>query len=321
MNLILISVNINRYPLISKLFMVTLFRVFKYGWQSFWRNGWLSVSTIAIMILALLVFEGLILFNVMSKGAIQAIQSKVDISVYFKSNVPEDTILGLKRSLEGLDEVKYVEYVSKEQALVNFKARHANEDTIAKTLEELDTNPLLASLNVKANDLHRYDSIASYLEKPDFQDSIEKITYAQNQVVINRLTSLVDNLGRGGFALTVFLAFLAVVVTFNTIRLAIFSNSDQIGIMRLVGASNSFIRGPYVVEGLMYGVIAAVIGFLIFIPLINFVSPHVNNFVPEVNLQGYFNANFVSLLLYQLLFGVALGIVSSVIATRRYLSI
>ncbi len=301
--------------------MVTLFRVFKYGWQNFFRNGWLSVSTIAIMILALLVFEGLILFNVVSKGAIQAIQEKVDISVYFKSNVQEDTILNLKRSMEGLDEVKYVEYVSQEQALDNFKTRHANEETINRTLEELDTNPLLASLNIKAKDLRRYDSIASYLEKPDFQDSVQKITYAQNQVVINRLISLVDNFGRGGFALTIFLAFLAAIVTFNTIRLAIFSNSDQIGIMRLVGASNSFIRGPYVVEGLMYGVISALISFIIFIPLIGFISPHINSFVPEVNLQNYFNANFLVLLLYQFIFGIVLGIVSGIIATRRYLSI
>jgi cell division transport system permease protein len=301
--------------------MVTLFRIFKYGWQSFWRNGWLSVSTIAVMILALLVFEGLILFNVVSKGAMQSVQEKVDISVYFKSNVPEDTILNLKRSIEGLDEVKSVEYVSKEQALASFKERHANEDTITQTLSELDDNPLLASLNIKAKDLHRYDSIASYLEKPDFQDSIHKITYAQNQVVINRLTALIDNFGRGGFALTVFLAFLATIVTFNTIRLAIFSNSDQIGIMRLVGASNNFIRGPYVVEGLMYGVISALISFIVFIPFVGFVSPHINSFVPEVDLQVYFNGHFFSLLIYQFLFGIGLGIVSGIIATRRYLNI
>lgn len=301
--------------------MVTLFRIFKYGWQSFWRNGWLSVSTIAVMILALLVFEGLIIFNVVSKGAMQAVQEKVDISVYFKSNVPEDTILNLKRSIEGLDEVKSVEYISKEDALANFKARHADEDTITQTLNELDDNPLLASLNIKAKDLHHYDSIASYLEKPDFQDSIQKITYAQNEVVINRLTSLIDNFGRGGFALTIFLAFLATIVTFNTIRLAIFSNSDQIGIMRLVGASNSFIRGPYVVEGLMYGIIAALISFIVFIPFISFISPHINSFVPEVDLQVYFNGHFFSLLMYQFLFGIGLGIVSGIIATRRYLNI
>ncbi len=301
--------------------MVTLFRVIKYGVQSFLRNGWLSISTVGIMILALLVFEGLILFNVVSQGAVKAIQDKVDITVYFQSNVPEDTILNLKKSLEGLDEVQYVQYVSQDQALANFKAAHANDSTITQTLAELNTNPLLASLNIKAKDIHHYDAIAAYLDKPDFAGIIQKVTYAQNQVVIARLSAFVDNMSRGGFILTIFLAFLAASVTFNTIRLGIFSNREQIGVMRLVGASNNFIRGPYVVEGILYGIIAAVVSFLIFIPIIAAISPPIANFVPEVNLQNYFNNNFLMLLLYQIIFGVVLGIVSSIIATRRYLNV
>ncbi|MCL4400182.1 ABC transporter permease [Patescibacteria group bacterium] len=301
--------------------MINLFRIFKYGIQSFLRNGWLSFSTIAIMILALIVFEGLILFNVVSKGAIQTIQDKVDITVYFQSNVSEDTILNLKKSLEGLDEVQYVDYVSKEQALSNFKALHSSDESITKTLDTLDSNPLLPSLNIKAKDIHHYDTIAAYLEKPDFQNIIYKINYAQNAVVINRLISLVDNFTKGGFVLTIFLSFLAASVTFNTIRLAIFSNREQIGIMRLVGASNKFIRGPYVIEGAMYGLIAAVVSFLIMIPVISFISPHINSFIPEVNLSSYFGGSFMMLLLYQALFGVGLGVLSSIIATRRYLNI
>ncbi|MCL4403767.1 ABC transporter permease [Patescibacteria group bacterium] len=301
--------------------MVTLFRIIKYGVQSFLRNGWLSVSTVGIMILALLVFEGLILFNVVSQGAVQAIENKVDITVYFQSNVPEDTILNLKKSLEGLSEVKYVQYISQDQALANFKVAHANDPTITQTLSELSANPLLASLNIKAQDIHHYDAIASYLEKPDFSGIIQKISYAQNQVVIDRLSAFIDNMTRGGFILTIFLAFLAASVTFNTIRLGIFSNREQIGIMRLVGASNNFIRGPYVIEGTIYGIIAAVVSFLVFIPIIAAVSPAISSFVPEVNLQGYFGANFLSVFLYQIVFGVVLGIVSSVIATRRYLNV
>lgn len=301
--------------------MVTLSRIVKYGWQAFLRNGWLSLSTISIMILAALVFEGLILFNVMGKTALTSIQSKIDISVYFKSNVDEDTILNMKRSLEGLEEVKSVEYVSREQALEEFKARHADEETITQTLAELDENPLLASLNIKANDPSEYAAIASYLENENLGDTVEKVTYAQNQVVIDRLVGLIDTMKKGGITLTVFLAFLAVTVTFNTIRLAIFSNREQIGIMRLVGASNVFIRGPYVVEGVIYGIIACVVGFLILIPVISFLSPYVGRFIPELVLSDYFQVNFFALLLYQLLFCVALGIVSSIIATRRYLQL
>ena len=301
--------------------MVTLSRIIKYGWQAFLRNGWLSVSTIGIMILALIVFEGLVLFNVIAKGAIKSLEEKIDISVYFKSNFSEDAILNMKRSLEGLVEVKEVEYVSKEEALQEFKNRHADDDVVTQTLGELDANPLLPSLNIKAKDPRKYGEIASYLEKPALQDSIEKVTYAQNQIVIERLNSLSAILKRGGLGLTVFLTFLAAMVIFNTIRLAIFSASEQIGIMRLVGASNNFIRGPYLVEGIVYGVVAAFISFAIFIPLINFGSPPISNFIPEVNLKNYFNREFATLFLYQLLLGIGLGVISSSIAIRRYLRV
>lgn len=299
--------------------MVTLARIIKYAWLGFLRNGWLSVSTIGIMILALIVFEGLILFNVVAGGALESVQEKVDISVYFKSNVSEDSILSIKRSLEGLNEVRLVEYVSQEEALEEFKSRHADDQTIVQTLDELDENPLLASINVKAKELGEYETIASYLEAPNLSELIEKVSYAQNKVVIDRLDKLVNTTERGVVGLTIFLALLAALVTFNTIRLAIFSNREQIEIMRLVGASNSFIRGPYVAEGIFYGLVAAVVSFVILIPIIGFVSPHVADFILEVNLNDYFTAHWGKLLLYQALFGVALGIVSSTIAIRRYL--
>ncbi len=301
--------------------MVTLSRILKFGWQGFLRNGLLSISTISIMILAAIVFGGLILFNVVGKGAINSIQEKIDVSVYFQSNVAEDDILNIQHTLENLAEVKSVTYVSQDQALADFKARHANEDVVTQTINELDTNPLLASLNIKAKDPNQYGAIASYLDSPNLKSQIENVTYAQNQVVIARLVALIDTMKKGGAVLTLFLSFLAVVVTFSTIRLAIFSNNEQIGIMRLVGASNSFIRGPYIVEGILYGIIAALISFGVLIPAIQFISPYIVRFIPEVDLQAYFATNYLSLFLYQLLFSVGLGIISSIIAIRRYLHI
>ena len=299
--------------------MVTISRIVKYGLQAIWRNGLLSASTVSIMILAALVFEGLIIFNVIGKSATQSIQEKIDISVYFKSNTPEDSILSIKRSLEGLNEVKEVEYISREQALEDFKARHSDDDAIKQALDELTSNPLLASLNVKAKDPHEYKTIANYLENQNLKEKVEKITYAQNQVVIERLISLIDTVKGTGILLTIFFAFLAVMVTFNTIRLAIFSNSEQLGIMRIVGASNKFIQGPYVIEGIFYGFVSAVISFVILVPLIGFLSPYLHTFIPELDLRVYFRESYISLFLYQLLFCVGVGIISSSIAIRRYL--
>ncbi len=299
--------------------MINFWRIIKYGFQNFMRNKWLSASTISIMTLTLIVFMGLILFNTIADRAVETVKNKVDISVYFKSNVAEDDILNIKRILKNFDEVDSVEYVSRDEALVAFKERHSEDEIITQTLEELDKNPLLASLNIKAKDLSQYEVIASYLESDSLSDMVEDVTYAQNELVIRRLETLTNSLNIIVFILTLFLAFLAVMVTFNTISLAIFSNKEQIGIMRVVGAENKFIRGPYIIEGIIYGSIAAVISFIVFIPVVNAISPGLTRFISTFSISEYFSSHFILLFLYQLLIGVILGILSSVIAIRKYL--
>jgi cell division transport system permease protein len=300
---------------------VTLSRIIKYGFQNFLRNGWLSTATIAVMFLALFVLQSLIIFNVVAKTAINVVQNKIDISVYFKTNVAEDEILKLKKSLEGLSEVKKAEYVSREQALAEFQARHQESSIVTQAIKELGENPLLASLNIKAYNPKEYAAIAAYLNNESLEPLIEKVTYAQNQVVIDRLISIVDTAKRGGIILTFIAALIAVLVAFNTIRLAIYTNRETIGIMRLVGASNNLIRGPYIIEGILYGILAGVLSFAVITPLISYVSPYVANFIPEMNLQNYFAANFLRLFGYQIFFGVILGVLSSFIAVRRYLQV
>jgi len=300
---------------------VTLSRVIKYGFQNFLRNGWLSTATIAVMFLALFVLQGLIIFNIIAKNAIATVQNKIDISVYFKNNIAEDEILKLKKSLEGLSEVKQVEYVSQEQALAEFQARHKDSTVVTQAIQELGANPLLASLNIKAYNPKEYAAIAAYLNNESLSPLIEKVSYAQNQVVIDRLISIVDTAKRGGIALTLIAAIIAILVAFNTIGLAIYSNREAISIMRLVGASNNFIRGPYIIEGILYGLLAGVLSFAVIVPLIVYASSYIAKFIPEINLQIYFAANFLRLFGYQLLFGIILGIFSSFIAVRRYLKV
>jgi len=301
--------------------LTTLFRIIKYGFLGFWRNGWLSTATLSIIVLALLVFEGLIISNVLTKTALTSLQEKIDISVYFKSNTSEDDILKIKKSLESLAEVKGVEYISRDRALEIFKERHKDDPTITQSLEELKENPLLASLNIKAHNPKEYVTIADYLEKADFKVWFEKVTYAQNAIVIERLGRIIDTAEKGGLILIIFLALIAVLITFNTIRLAIYSSREEIGIMRLVGASNSFIRGPYVVEGIIYGLVAGILSVIIAAPIVYFVSPYVKIFISEMNLWLYFTSNLIGILGYQLLFGVGLGVISSVIAIRKYLRV
>jgi len=294
-------------------------RIFHFGFKNFWRNGWLSTATIAIMTLSLFVFVSLIMFGVVTKSAASSIQDKIDISVYFNTNTSEDQILNIKQSLESLSEVKSTEYISRDQALAIFQQNHANDPTISQAINELATNPLEASLNVKANDPSQYGAIADYLSSASLASYIDSISYTQNQNVIERLARIVRDVETGGLAVTILLALVAGLVVFNTVRLAIYSNREEIGIMRVVGASNSLVRGPYVVEGMIWGGIATILSLILIAPGLFFVSPYLNEFIPTLNLFQYFYTHIVQLFFYELLFGVVIGSFSSFFAVRRYL--
>ncbi len=289
--------------------------------QGFLRNAWISIPALSVMALVLFVFLSLMIFNVLTNSAIDILKDKIDISVYFKNEVAEDDILKLQRSLESLAEVKEVEFISRAEALKLFQERHKEDETISQALEVLAENPLSASLNIKAQDPRDYPVIVAYLNNENLNTLVDQVTYNQNQLVINRLANIVDTAGRIGIALTVILSIVAIVVTFNTITLTIYSMRDEIGVMRLVGAANRFIRGPYVVQGMLYGVIAAAFSLFLMMPFISVATPYVKVLMPEMNLSEYFYGNLLNLFGYQVMFGLLLGIVSSVIAIRKYLKI
>jgi len=294
-------------------------RIVHYGLQNFWRNGWPSTATVAIVTLALIMFTGLIFFNYITGQAIVSIQDKIDISVYFKTNTPEDEILNIKQSLESLSEVKEVQYISSDRALEIFKETHKDDSEILQAVNELSQNPLVASLNIKAQSPDQYASIAQYLSAPSLTEYVDNLSYAKNQVVIERLNGVINNVNRSGFAITFALALLAGLVIFNTIRLAIYSNREEIAVMRAVGASNTFVRGPYLVEGIVAGVLAAVISIIIAAPMSYFSTPYLDALIPGLSLFKYFYTNLFSLFGYMLLFGIGLASFSSLVAVRRYL--
>lgn len=301
--------------------LTTLSRVIKYGLIGFWRNGWLSTATIAIVFLVLVGFGGLIMFNSLANIVLNDIQDKIDISVYFKLDAPEDRILEVQRSLESLAEVKSVEYISRDKALELFKEQHKDDSTVSQALEAIDTNPLAASLNIKAQELKDYATIAGYLDKDTFKDVIDKISYTQNVGVIDRLKKIKGTVEQGGLLLIIFISLIAALIIFNTIRLAIYSNREELAVMRLVGASNFFIRGPYMVEGIIYGLAGSIMSAIVVTTGVFYASPYAKIFVPDVNGWTYYLSHIYSFITMQVLFGVGLGVVSSYIAVRKYLKI
>ncbi len=297
----------------------TLFRIIKSGWQSFVRNYWLSAATVAVMILALFVVAGLTLFNVMTQAVVANLEGRVDVSVYFNKDTEEAKILQVRQELVDLPEVKSVDYVSQDEALKKFQERHKENEILLQSLQELDQNPLEASLNIKANDVSQYEVISDYLAQDRFKGSIDKINYKQNQDMINRLTRLTGNIQMGGLIISLFLGLLAVLVSFNTIRLTMYTWRDEISVMRFVGASNWFIRGPFLVEGALYGIVSATTTIVFIFPILYFISPKITNFLPEVDLLYFYQANFWQFIFLLFGVGILIGGVSSFIAIRRYL--
>lgn len=301
--------------------MVTLIRIIKAGLKSFWRNGWISTATIGVMTLALLVFTGLLMVNVLASAIFTELQDKIDISVYFKLSAPEEEITRIKEDLEKLPEVKSVIYVSREEALVKFREKHHDNPVIIQSLEEVGQNPLPASLNIKSYQASQYEAIASWLNREKLKPVIEKINFYQNEAVIAKFNRIISIARQSVLIFGLIMSFLAVAVTFNTLRLAIYAAREEINVMRLVGGTNWFIKGPFLFEGMLYGFFGSVLALMIFYPILGFVSPAISSWLPGADLAKYFTTNFWTIFLIQTAIGMTLGSFSSGIAIKRYLKV
>ncbi len=301
--------------------ITTLIRIIKAGWLSFWRNKWLSSAAISMMSLAIFGITSLLLANVLINSLTANLEDKIDISVYFHLTAEEDNILAARNELIKLSEVRSVEYISTDEALKRFREKHADNEVLMQSLDELEKNPLEASLNIKAQQASQYGTIVEFFNNAKYQEIIDKINYMENKAVITRLSSIVRTIRQVSFIILLVLAVLAVLVTFNTIRLTIYSSRKEIKVMKLVGASNWFVRGPFVIEGALYGVIAATIALFFMYPIVWYLSPKITLYLPGTDLLYFLQANLLTIFLMQIIIGVALGTASSLIAVRRYLKV
>jgi cell division transport system permease protein len=230
----------------------------------------------------------------------------------------------VKRALEALPEVAAVSYTSRTDALAAFEERHKNDQLTMQALQELGDNPLGASLSIRAKDTSQYESIAKYLETEqgsggDLGASIDKVNFYQNKTAIDRLTNIIQTSKSLGGGIALILGLASLLIAFNTIRLAIYTSRDEIGVMNLVGASHWFVRGPFVIAGVLYGVISAIIVLIVLYPLLAWLGPGSERFFGSFNVFSYYASAFPYLSFVVMSAGIALGALSSFLAVRRYL--
>jgi len=300
---------------------LTITRTFKEAIKNFIRNGWLSIATVSILIMLLYILSVFFIITSTVNDVLKETQDKVDISISFQSDISEQSILEVKNELEKFSEIKSVTYVSKEQALENFKKSSTLRPIILQTLDVLGSNPLLNALVIKANDVNQYQLISEYIKKAPFNNKVSRTNYDEHKDAINKLNYIIAVIKKIGTALGLFFTIISLLITFNAIRITIYTHKQEVEIMRLVGASNSFIRMPFIFEGVIYGVVSSIFSMLILFISIKFITPYVSSVVPTSNLVGFYLSNFWSLLGAQMLFGSLLGVSGSIIAMQKYLKV
>jgi cell division transport system permease protein len=266
--------------------------------------------------------------NVILDSVLSDLKSKVDVNVYFVMSAEEDEIMNVQATIQKMPEVASVSYVSREQALTEFKTKHKDDSLTLQALDELGDNPLGARLNIVAKDPSQYESIVKNLQSQSALSSgaagtgiIDKVNYQQNKIVIDRLSEIVNGAKQLGYSLALILTLVSIIITFNTIRLVIYMSREEIAVMRLVGASGMYVRGPFVIGGMIYGAASALVTMLAFWPITVWLGKHTTEFFGGINLFQYYVGNFGFIFFVVFGTGIILGGVSSFLAVRKYLKV
>lgn len=306
--------------------VITLERIFKNGAINFWRNIWLSIAAIAMMVITLTILLFAVVANATFAHTINDITSHIDVSVYLKDNVSVQQKDNLISQLKKVGNVKSVEYVSKADALKAYEAQNANNPDLLAAISQTD-NPLPASLNVKPIDVNNLQTIKDFLDKPNIQAlQSDPTSYSgDRKAAIDKITRATHFFEQAGVVGIVVFIFISMLIIFNTIRMAIFNRRDELVIMRLLGASTAYIRGPFIVETMLYGFVAAIISLGAVAALFAVASQTLQASslgLLDINYSNnYFSNRLWQILTIQILAGILIGAASSAVATRRYLKL
>ncbi len=304
--------------------MIALKRIIKGGFLNFKRGGLVSWAAVLVVTITLSVITIIIFLQAVLHFSLDVIKDKVDVTIYITKNTSEDKITLLKSSLEKLPEVTRVSYTSAEDNLKTFRLLHSNDYPTIQALDEINENPLLATLGVKAKEISQYESIANFLKSDNALvlgsvSIIDHTNYYNNKMVINKLNTIISGAQKLGFLVTLLFVIISIIITFNTIRLTIFISKEEIGVMRLVGASKMHVQGPFMIEGAIYGVIATFITMILFWPAMAWFGRNMTDFL-GINMYNYYLSSFFQIFAILLLSGIGLGIISSFWAVRKYLN-
>jgi len=304
---------------------ITFLRIIHTGMVNFIRNATLAIAAMAVMMVTLTIILFSIVANATFGNTIKQFTGKINVSVYLQDSVSPAQSKQLTSEISKLPSVRSAQYLSKEQVLKQYVAQNANNLALQQAINET-SNPLPATIHIYPRDLNQIKEIESFLLKPAnkaLQTSDSPSYSGSLKQAIDNITHITNILREIGAVAVAVFAAVSVLIIFNTIQMAIFNRRDEIQIMRLLGASTNYIRGPFVVESAIYGILSAIISVLIinsaFVVSSSTLQATTLGLLDIGYATTYFDSHFWLLLTLQMLIGIVIGAVSSIIATRRYL--
>ncbi len=302
-------------------FFLSIFRVIKFAIQNIFRNFWLSLVTFSIFVLTLVTINVVVFINVIADAALESVEEKIEILVYFQPETPEDIVSAAQAYVQDLAQVREARVITAEDALAIFQERYAGDDTILSSLEEIGTNPFGDALVISSESAEDFALILEAVETPEFSPHIKEKDYEDYELVIERIETLSERVRIAGVGLIAFFIVMTALIVFNTIRVAIYIHRDEIGIMKLVGAGNWFVRAPFIIEAFIYSVFSVgAVALGVYLSLDTF-DIWVHKFFGDVAIDftGYFNTYAIELFGAQFIGFFLLSTATTYLAMRRYL--
>lgn len=302
--------------------MITIYRIIKTAIRYFWRNKFLSLAAIFVTTLTLVTISLFVILNQIISTNIDSIKERIDFKIYFKEEAKESEIVDLTRSLKDLPIIKEIKYISKEEALRRWREQFKNRGILADIISE-EYNPLPRTIEILLSDPAGLEKLLEFLENDKYRILIKDTSYSQNnKEVIKNLLSVLQFIKSSGLFLSLLFIFISILVMFNTLRLTIFTRRQEIEIMKLVGATPSFIRWPFILESLFYGIFATIFSTGIIYLSAYFLSPKVSSYLGlPSSLFSYLSRYLPHLLIFQIVLVIIMGLFCSNLALWRYLRI
>lgn len=293
-------------------------RICKMALISLWRNRLLSLATTIIIILALFIISIFSLTTVFVNKSSQVLRDKVNLTVYLKDSDSDDQVSALKDIISARPEVTSINYVSKEMALSRWQESTQNDQSLQNVISETE-NPLPRSFEVKTSTPEQIETVANFLDNEDYAPLIEKINYKDTKDIIDRLVKITTFVRSIGWSLSGLFLLISILIVYNTVRLTIYIRSDEIEIMRLVGASDLYVRGPFVVEGTVYGLVGAIVASILFYVLARVTINPAESYLGVAGLSTTLTASVWIIIAAIIVIGILMGAFCSFLAMRRYL--